>query len=93
VASPVQRALHHFTKLHLDWLEGVIREGAERGGFEIGEQRQRDVAMQILSTIQGALLVGRLTGDPDALDLAATEIRRYLGYAPKPSKEVQSRPA
>jgi TetR/AcrR family transcriptional repressor of nem operon len=30
VSSPVQSALHRFSKMHLDWLEGVVREGAER---------------------------------------------------------------
>ena len=45
----VQRALHAFTKMHLDWLEGVVREGAALGAFEIGEQAPRDVALQIFS--------------------------------------------
>jgi hypothetical protein len=62
VSSP--RALHRFTKLHLDWLEGVVREGVERGQFSIGDQRAREVAMQIAAGVQGALLMGRLTRDP-----------------------------
>jgi TetR/AcrR family transcriptional repressor of nem operon len=81
VSSPVQRALHAFTKMHLDWLEGVVREGVERGQFSIGEQRPRDVAVQIFASVQGALLTGRLTSDPHVIDQIAAELRSYLGYA------------
>src|SRR6188472_2065613 len=60
VSSSVQSTLHRFTKLHLDLLESIIREGAERGQFQIKDQRPRDVAMQILAGAQGALMIGRL---------------------------------
>ena len=76
VSPAVQRALHAFTKMHLDWLEGVVREGAALGAFEIGEQAPRDVALQIFSSVQGALLTGRLTADQGVLDVVATELRR-----------------
>jgi TetR/AcrR family transcriptional regulator, transcriptional repressor for nem operon len=78
VSSPVKAALHRFTKLHLDWLENIVREGVARGQFEIGDQRPRDVAMQIVANVQGALLTGRLTGDPHVLDSVASELRTYL---------------
>jgi TetR/AcrR family transcriptional repressor of nem operon len=83
VSSPVQAALHCFTKMHLDWLESIIREGVARGQFEIGDQRPRDVAMQIVAGVQGALLAGRLTGDPHVLEIVAVELRTYLGCVPK----------
>jgi TetR/AcrR family transcriptional regulator, transcriptional repressor for nem operon len=92
VSPAVQRALHAFTKMHLDWLEGVVREGAELGAFEIGEQAPRDVALQIFSSVQGALLTGRLTADPGVLDAVATELRTYLRYTPK-GREGGSKPA
>lgn len=92
VSPAVQRALHAFTKMHLDWLEGVVREGAELGAFEIGEQAPRDVALQIFSSVQGALLTGRLTADPGVLDAVATELRTYLRYTPK-RREGGSKPA
>ena len=92
VSPAVQRALHAFTKMRLDWLEGVVREGAELGAFEIGEQAPRDVALQIFSNVQGALLTGRLTADPGVLDVVATELRTYLRYAPK-GREGESQPA
>jgi TetR/AcrR family transcriptional repressor of nem operon len=92
VSPAVQRALHAFTKMHLDWLEGVVREGAELGAFEIGEQAPRDVALQIFSSVQGALLTGRLTADPGVLDVVATELRTYLRYTPK-GREGGSKPA
>ena len=92
VSPAVQRALHAFTKMHLDWLEGVVREGAALGAFEIGEQAPRDVALQIFSSVQGALLTGRLTADPDVLDVVATELRTYLRYTPK-GREGGSKPA
>jgi TetR/AcrR family transcriptional repressor of nem operon len=82
VSSPVQRALHRFAKMHLDWLEDVVREGAARGQFKIGDQRQRDIAVQIYASVQGALLTARLTSDPHALDTVAAGLRIYLGYAP-----------
>ena len=92
VSPAVQRALHAFTKMHLDWLEGVVREGAELGAFEIGEQAPRDVALQVFSSVQGALLTGRLTADPGVLDAVATELRTYLRYTPK-GREGGSKPA
>jgi TetR/AcrR family transcriptional repressor of nem operon len=87
VSPPVQRALHGFTTMQLDWLEGVVREGVAKGEFQIGEQRPRDVATQIFANVQGALLTGRLTGDPGVIDTIATELRTYLGYAPANSRE------
>jgi TetR/AcrR family transcriptional repressor of nem operon len=83
VSAPLQRALHTHTKMQLDWLEGVMREGAASGEFRIGAQSPGDVALQIYSNVQGALLTGRLTSDPGVLDVVVTEIRTYLGYAPK----------
>jgi TetR/AcrR family transcriptional repressor of nem operon len=83
VSSPVQRALHRFSQVHLDWLENIVREGVERGQFAIGDQRPRDVAMQIVASVQGALLMGRLTSDPHVLDTVTAELRSYLGYVPK----------
>ena len=83
VSPPVQRALHAFTKMQLDWLEGIVREGAASGAFAIGEQAPRDVALQIFSSVQGALLTGRLTSDPGVLDAVATELRTYLRYTPE----------
>ena len=92
MSPAVQRALHAFTKMHLDWLEGVVREGAALGAFEIGEQAPRDVALQVFSSVQGALLTGRLTADPGVLDAVATELRTYLRYTPK-RREGGSKPA
>jgi TetR/AcrR family transcriptional repressor of nem operon len=82
VSSSVQAALHRFAKLHLDLLEGIVREGVERGQFQTSDQRPRNVAMQIAAGVQGALLMGRLTGDPHVLDTVAAEFRSYLGYVP-----------
>jgi hypothetical protein len=82
VSSSLQSALHRFTKLHLDLLESIIREGTERGQFQIKDQRPRDVAMQIFAGAQGALIIGRLTGDTHAIDAVAAEFRSYLDYIP-----------
>ena len=49
---------YRFAQMHLDWLESVVREGVERGQFKIGDQRPRDVAMQIAAGVQGALSDG-----------------------------------
>jgi TetR/AcrR family transcriptional repressor of nem operon len=87
VSPPVQRALFAFTNMQLDWLEGVVRDGAAKGEFHTGEQRPRDVAVQIFANVQGALLTGRLTGDPGVIDTIATELRTYLRYAPATSRE------
>jgi TetR/AcrR family transcriptional repressor of nem operon len=87
VSAPVQRALHRFIKLHVDWLEAVVRDGAERGQFSIGDQRPRDVATQIAANVQGALLMGRLTSDSHVIDSVATELRSYLVYAVPESVE------
>ena len=84
VSSSVQTSLYRFAKMHLDWLENVVREGVARGQFQIGDQRPRDIATQIAAGVQGALLVGRLTGDPHSIDTVAAEFRNYLGYT-KPS--------
>ena len=83
VSSPLQRALHRFSQMHLGWLETIVRDGVEHGQFSIGDQRPRDVAMQIVASVQGALLMGRLTSDPHVIDTVSTEFRRYLGYSLK----------
>jgi TetR/AcrR family transcriptional repressor of nem operon len=82
VSSSVQSGLHRFTMLHLDLLESIVRQGEERGQFQIKDQRPRDVAMQIFAGVQGALMIGRLTGDAHVIDAVAAEFRSYLGYAP-----------
>jgi len=79
VSSPVQASLHRFAKMHLDWLEDVVRDGVEERQFTIGDQRPRDVAAQIAASVQGALLVGRLSSDRHVLAVVAEGIRRYLG--------------
>jgi hypothetical protein len=61
-------ALHRFARVHLDLLEGIVREGMECGQFKIGDQRPRDIATQIAASVQGALLVSRITSDPHILD-------------------------
>jgi hypothetical protein len=91
VSSSVQAALHRFAKLHLDLVEGIVRDGAERGQFQIRDQRPREVAMQIVAGIQGALLMGRLTGDSHFIDAVAGEFRSYLGYAPTAKTSRQRR--
>ena len=83
ISSSVQASLHRFAKMHLDWLEDVVRDGVERGQFTIGDQRPRDVAAQIAAGIQGALLVGRLSSDRHVLTAVAEGIRHSLGYVPK----------
>ena len=96
VSSSVQSTLHRFTKLHLDLLENIVREGAERGQFQIKDQRPRDVAMQIFAGAQGALMIGRLTGDAHAIDAVSDEFRSYLGYVPSKqllaASEIQREP-
>ena len=89
VSSPVQRAVHRFAQVHLDWLETIVREGVELGQFAIGDQRPRDVAMQIVASVQGALLMARLTSDPHVLDTVAAVLRCYLGYA-RPAPKFQT---
>ena len=83
VSSPVQATLHRYAKMHVDWLEEVVRDGVEQGQFTIDDQRPRDVAAQIAASIQGALLVGRLSSDRHVLAVVAEGIRRYLGCVPK----------
>jgi TetR/AcrR family transcriptional repressor of nem operon len=81
VSSPVQAALYRFTMMHLDVLESIVRDGVARGEFAIGDQRPRDVAVQIFAGIQGGLLTGRLIGDPHVIDAIETEFRTYLAGA------------
>ena len=84
VPSSVQAAAHRFALAHLDVLEDIVRDGVKTGQFAIGDQRPRDVAMQIVAGVQGALLSGRLTSDPHFIDAVAAQFRRSLHYAPKP---------
>jgi TetR/AcrR family transcriptional regulator, transcriptional repressor for nem operon len=83
VSSSVKTALHRFAQMHFDWLEPIVRDGVACGQFKIGDQRPRDVAVQIAANVQGALLTGRLTSDPYVIDNVAEEIRRYLDYSLK----------
>jgi hypothetical protein len=48
--------------------------------------------MQIVASVQGALLMARLTSDPRVLDKVAAELRGYLGYArPAPKFQMAGR--
>jgi TetR/AcrR family transcriptional repressor of nem operon len=87
VSSPVQAALYGLTKIHLDGLESIVRDGIARGEFAIGDQRPRDVAVQIYAGVQGALLTGRLTGDPHVIDAIETEFRTYLADASRSARQ------
>jgi len=86
VSSSMQSMLHRFAKMNLDLLESIVRDGAESGQFHIKDQRPRDVAMQILAGVQGALMIGRLTGDAHAVDAVIAEFRNYLDYVPAKSR-------
>ena len=88
VSSPIHAALHRFSQMHLNLLEGIMREGVARGQFSIGDQRPREVAVQILASIQGALLTGRMTEDPHVIDAVATELRSYSGYTPRGTQQT-----
>ena len=53
------------------------------GQFAIGDQRPRDVAVQIVASVQGALLTGRLTSDPYVIDNVAEETQELFGLFTK----------
>jgi TetR/AcrR family transcriptional repressor of nem operon len=88
VSPRVQAALHRFARVHLDLLEGIVREGMECGQFKIGDQRPRDVATQIAASVQGALLVSRITSDPHILDEVVAGVRHNLGYAHRDTSQT-----
>lgn len=66
-----------FIQSHQDWLEDVFRSGRKNGQFQFKETPAR-LARMIFSTLQGALLVKRSTGDISQVKDATKIIQQML---------------
>lgn len=56
-----------YVRMSCDWVEGAVVQGIEDGEF-FGTGSAADEAASLVSALQGALVMGRATGDSSALD-------------------------
>jgi TetR/AcrR family transcriptional repressor of nem operon len=66
-----------FFRTHQEWLAGILKRGAARGEFSLAAPPAK-VARFIFSTLQGALLVKRTTGDAAQLRDVITVMKAQL---------------
>jgi len=67
--ASMQQRVRHFFELHLDWLEGVLRDGIAEGAFR-ADLDVRRVATMLLSVLEGASLVAWALNDDKTMEPA-----------------------
>lgn len=73
----LQARVKGFFELHLDWLQGVIRDGQNARELK-GELEPKATATLILSTLEGASLVAWALKDPSAIAPAISAVLRNI---------------
>ena len=74
----LQAVVLEFTKFQLDLIEGIVKQGRAEGSFTLNELTPGQQAALIMSNIQGALLMTRITGKSRILDIAIERIHFEL---------------
>ena len=74
----LQAAVLEFTNFQLDLIEGLVKQGRAEGSFKLSDVTPAQQAVLIMSNIQGALLMARITGKSRILDLAIDRIQAEL---------------
>lgn len=75
--AEMQARVERFFEDHQRWLAQIITRGQKEGAFDAG-LAPRDAAEGVFAALQGALLVGRATGDPGRLRRVLTVLKRQL---------------
>ncbi|ODA67264.1 HTH-type transcriptional repressor ComR [Methyloligella halotolerans] len=73
----LQVRVRGFFELHLEWLQGVIREGKKAGELR-SDLKPKHTATLILSTLEGASLVAWAMKDPGAIKPAIASVVRTI---------------
>ena len=74
----LQLAAREFTNFQLELIERIIKQGRAEGAFKLNELTPGQHATLIMSSIQGALLMARITGKNRVLDIAIDRIKSEL---------------
>jgi TetR/AcrR family transcriptional repressor of nem operon len=78
--KPMRGAVTRFFDDNEDWLAGVLRQGKADGTLSFAGAPE-EVAQEILSTLEGAMLVSRPYGDLQRFDAAVRQLLRGLTAA------------
>jgi TetR/AcrR family transcriptional repressor of nem operon len=81
---PVAQAAHRFFRANLAWLTALLADGRQTGTLAY-EGPTADMAMLLLSTLEGAMIVGRGLGDTDTLNQVGATILRNLRVTSTPA--------
>ncbi|MFD0988405.1 TetR/AcrR family transcriptional regulator [Methyloligella solikamskensis] len=73
----LQERVKEFFELHLDWLQGVIRDGKKAGELR-SDLKPKQTATLILSTLEGASLVAWALKDPATIKPAIDSVLRTI---------------
>jgi len=71
--KPMQERVRYFFKLHLEWLEGVVRAGIAAKEFR-GDIDEKRAATLILSTLEGASLVSWAIDDVSVIKRSTQQV-------------------
>ncbi len=74
----LQSAVLEFTNSQLEIIEGLVKQGRAEGSFKLSDLTPGQQATLIMSNIQGAMLMARITGSSRTLDVAIDRIRIEL---------------
>ena len=74
----LQAAVLEFTNFQLDLIERIVKHGRAERSFKVNELTPGQQAALIMSNIQGALLMTRITGKSRILDIAIDRIQSEL---------------
>lgn len=83
----MREEIKHFMSDHQAWLTKVLQEGKENGEFHFSETPQH-MAQMLFSSLQGALLVKRATGDINQVQDVICALKESL----KPNAQKQHYP-
>ena len=78
VSPGLQAAVQDFIDFHLSLIEGILKRGRDKGSFKTCDQTPRQQALLILSNVQGAMLMARITGKSRVLDAAIDQIKSEI---------------
>ncbi len=77
-SSPVKEQVNKLITTQLQGIKNIISKGLKSGEFNAHGLSLDDLALWVVSNLQGALLTGRIMGNKKSFDSSAKTIRKFL---------------
>lgn len=78
LSAPVQSAVTHLINLQTAGIAHIIESGLSRNEFNGHGQSPEQLALWVISNIQGALITGRVAGRTESFDICTNIVEQYL---------------